>query len=245
MSGSPRTCIRPKPPGSAPSARAPIGTVPTSSGESRDALVDRFLRSPDLRNVLYESAGGRCQDCGVQLEKGWHADHVMPWAVSQRTNVHEMQALCPNCNTRKGSKMRGFRFDVDLSEFRVHQRRAYDTIVDRIRDGEKTTGIVLPPRYGKSDVMRMSAARLIADAHISRAFFIKPNVVLTAQLVNNRKVQDMATRYRLGPSSPDNDRLDREQADSPVPECPLCRHEHPVGPSEHVILRPIGRADHS
>ncbi len=116
---------------------------------------------------------------------------MVPWAVSQRTNVHEMQALCPSCNIRKGSKMRGFRFDVDLSEFRVHQRRAYDTIVDRIRAGEKTTGIVLPPRYGKSDVMRMSAARLIADAHISRAFFITPNVVLTAQLINNRKVQDM------------------------------------------------------
>ena len=31
MSGSPRTCIRPKPPGSVPSARVPIGTGPTSS----------------------------------------------------------------------------------------------------------------------------------------------------------------------------------------------------------------------
>ena len=179
--------------------------------------MDRFLRSPDLRNVLYESAGGRCQSCGVQLEKGWHADHVMPWAVSQRTNVHEMQALCPNCNTRKGSKMRGFRFDVDLSEFRVHQRRAYDTIVDRIRDGEKTTGIVLPPRYGNSDVMRMSAARLIADAHISRAFFITPNVVLTAQLINNRKVQDMATRYRLGPSAPITTALIENRPPHPFP----------------------------
>ena len=141
----------------------------------------------------------------------------MPWAVSQRTNVHEMQALCPNCNTRKGSKMRGFRFDVDLSEFRVHQRRAYDTIVDRIRDGEKTTGIVLPPRYGNSDVMRMSAARLIADAHISRAFFITPNVVLTAQLINNRKVQDMATRYRLGPSAPITTALIENRPPHPFP----------------------------
>lgn len=58
---------------------------------------------------------------------------------------------------------RRFEFTPDLSQFRKHQRGAYDTIVERILDGEDTTGIVIPPRYGKSDVIRMSAIRLIAD----------------------------------------------------------------------------------
>lgn len=41
----------------------------------------------------------------MPLPDDWHADHVVPWVVSRRTNVHEMQALCPECNLRKGDSM--------------------------------------------------------------------------------------------------------------------------------------------
>ncbi len=34
----------------------------------------------------------------------WHADHIVPYSRSGRTNVHEMQALCPVCNLKKGTK---------------------------------------------------------------------------------------------------------------------------------------------
>ncbi|MCY4437048.1 MAG: DEAD/DEAH box helicase family protein [Chloroflexi bacterium] len=98
--------------------------------------------------------------------------------------------------------MAGFQFEVDLTAFREHQRLAYDTVVENVRRGKKTTGIVLPPRYGKSDVIRMSAARLIADGVVSRAFFVTPNSILTAQLIDDRKVSDMAHRYKLGPAAP-------------------------------------------
>ena len=61
----------------------------------------RFLRNPGLRATLYYNADGLCQRCGNPLPNGWHADHAIPWSVTQRTNVFEMQALCPTCNLRK------------------------------------------------------------------------------------------------------------------------------------------------
>lgn len=65
----------------------------------------RFLRSKRLRAALWAAADGKCQGCGCDLPDGWHADHTVPYSVSGRTNVHEMQALCPKCNLLKGSTM--------------------------------------------------------------------------------------------------------------------------------------------
>lgn len=64
----------------------------------------RCLRSKGLRNALYRAAGGRCAECGAPLPADWHADHVVPWCRTGRTNVHEMRATCPTCNLRKGSR---------------------------------------------------------------------------------------------------------------------------------------------
>mgnify|MGYP004454399401 CR=1 FL=1 len=65
----------------------------------------RTLRQKKLRNVLWIAAGGLCQICGEKLNPdNWHADHIIPWSKTGRTNVHEMQAVCPPCNLRKGNK---------------------------------------------------------------------------------------------------------------------------------------------
>lgn len=67
------------------------------------ATEPRTLRSKKLRALLYYEAEGKCQMCGCDLPDDWHADHIEPWVRTGRTNVHEMQALCPACNLRKGS----------------------------------------------------------------------------------------------------------------------------------------------
>lgn len=66
--------------------------------------AQRCLRSKRLRALLWKEAEGKCQLCGDPLPESWHADHMIPYVFSQRTNVHEMQALCPACNRKKGSK---------------------------------------------------------------------------------------------------------------------------------------------
>lgn len=63
----------------------------------------RTLRSQRLRAALFYAAGGKCARCGRDLDASFHADHVVPWSKTHRTNVHEMQALCQACNLKKGS----------------------------------------------------------------------------------------------------------------------------------------------
>ena len=68
----------------------------------------RTLRSKRDRYELYHHFNGRCAICDCELDPdNWHADHVVPWSISRRTVVHEMQALCPTCNLKKGSKTCG------------------------------------------------------------------------------------------------------------------------------------------
>src|SRR5215831_3479295 len=70
----------------------------------------RFLRSSALRNALWLHQDGKCALCGCDLSPGgWHADHVVPYSKGGATNVHEMQALCASCNTKKGNQMAGDR----------------------------------------------------------------------------------------------------------------------------------------
>ena len=64
----------------------------------------RTLRSPTFRAALWFSTNGKCAKCGCDLPKDWHADHVIAYAKTKRTNLHEMQPLCPPCNLKKGVK---------------------------------------------------------------------------------------------------------------------------------------------
>lgn len=64
--------------------------------------MGRTLRSKRQRAALWRAAEGKCQLCGDPLPDIWHADHIVPWVITGQTNVHEMQALCPKCNLRKG-----------------------------------------------------------------------------------------------------------------------------------------------
>ena len=66
-------------------------------------MTQRALRSRKLRALLWYAADGKCKRCGKPLPDEWHADHVEPFVKSKRTNVHEMQALCPTCNQKKGA----------------------------------------------------------------------------------------------------------------------------------------------
>lgn len=63
----------------------------------------RRLRSRRLRATLFISAQGRCALCGDPLGPDWHADHRIPWRQTKSTVVHDMQALCPPCNLKKGA----------------------------------------------------------------------------------------------------------------------------------------------
>ena len=152
----------------------------------------RTLRSKRWRVVLWESAKGVCQICGKGLGRSWHIDHIIPWKISGRTNQYEMQAVCAVCNLRKGSIMQ-----VDLSKTRPGQRLAITEIIRRIVAGEKFTSVVLPTRYGKSDVIRLSSLQLYADQSVSGSMVLSPGGDLRSQIVRKSKLQEMCRRYEV------------------------------------------------
>lgn len=80
---------------------------------------------------------------------------------------------------------------------RPGQIRAVDVTMGRYLDGESYTALVLPTRYGKSDVMRLSTYLLWADGHAPCALALSPTTFLRNQLGAAVKWQEAALRYRL------------------------------------------------
>lgn len=113
--------------------------------------MQRVLRSKKLRSILYYEQQGKCAGCGCDLPDDWHADHIEPWIKTHRTNVHEMQALCPACNLKKGSTM-----------LRKHQAEL-QKVAREIRTGiQKVTDILahVTPGGGKSSIAMILAKEL-------------------------------------------------------------------------------------
>ena len=107
-----------------------------------------------------------------------------------------MQALCPRCNAKKGASVTQLRnFTYDQNKLRPGQRGAIDTILTRRRAEERFTSIVLPTRYGKSDVARLSALHMIRDGLVSNALMVAPAVNLVEQLLDPSKLENSARLY--------------------------------------------------
>lgn len=57
------------------------------------------------RVLLFRRANGRCALCGKPIHiRQFHADHIIPFSVTGRTVLSELQATCAKCNLDKGVK---------------------------------------------------------------------------------------------------------------------------------------------
>ncbi len=163
--------------------------------------MSRTLRSEYLRHLLFQRSGGLCAKCGSRLGEVWHADHVIPWSVSKRTNVFEMQALCPACNLKKGSKM----------EDRRHQLEATGLAL-RIVSGERTKKETIAdatPGSGKSRLITNYAKVLHSSGKVTHTIVGCPRKALVQQMEKSwvdaglpkdqatvTHYQDIATRWK-------------------------------------------------
>ncbi len=73
-------------------------------GDGVESRVKRTLRSRWMRWALRRRAGFHCPKCGEPLTRAFHADHVKAHVNGGKTNLYEMQALCPTCNLKKGDR---------------------------------------------------------------------------------------------------------------------------------------------
>ncbi len=147
----------------------------------------RRTATPGERALLYYAADGKCQLCGCDLGDDFHADHIEPWSKTHRTNVHEMQALCPACNERKGAKM-----------LRQHQRdiqkASRELAAERSHCGETPTIIAhVTPGGGKQGAAIIATRELIP--HIAdKVCWVVPRLALqyqAEQAFNDRFFRDL------------------------------------------------------
>ena len=155
----------------------------------------RFLRSKTLRFLLWSKTRGGCARCGSPLPDSWHADHVRPWSKGGITNIFAMQPLCPRCNLEKSNRMQ-----YKNESLRPGQAEALKVIAERLRDGELHTTIVLPTRYGKSDVIRLSTLQADADGYAGCSLVLSPWGHLRDQLLDADKVRAFGLRYGIDPA---------------------------------------------
>lgn len=129
--------------------------------------IKRFLTSKKLRNALFCGFEGKCAMCKTDLPVGWHADHIQRFADTQRTNVHEMQPLCPSCHHKKTAmeNARGFFEDRPSSSDRQprgHQKLFAEEL-KRINAGmtdRNITVLDVVPGGGKSALPQMGTWRI-------------------------------------------------------------------------------------
>ncbi len=57
------------------------------------------------RKTLLMLSGGLCEKCSRPLTKSFHADHIIPFSKGGKTITKNGQALCANCNLKKGVKL--------------------------------------------------------------------------------------------------------------------------------------------
>lgn len=59
--------------------------------------------APDLKQFVWKRDGGRCRQCGHNVELQF--DHVIPIAYGGATTAENLQILCGPCNRRKGASV--------------------------------------------------------------------------------------------------------------------------------------------
>lgn len=130
------------------------------------------------RVALYLAADGHCTQCGTELQPGWHADHRHPWSNGGPTDVTNGQALCPDCNLKKGTRMTVW----PGPNLRDWQRQALDAYIAK-DDADFLT--VATPGAGKTKFALRLAHELLASGIVSRVVVVVPTEHLKVQWANS------------------------------------------------------------
>jgi superfamily II DNA or RNA helicase len=141
----------------------------------------RRLFTKREKDALYSASDGLCEECGKPLESGWHADHVHPWSRGGDTVVSNGQALCANCNLRKGSSMRlavSKSLPVWSSSMREWQEEA---VAEYHKKAARQFLIVATPGAGKTKAALRVAHDLLCADIVRRIVVVTPSTHLKSQ----------------------------------------------------------------
>lgn len=131
-------------------------------------MTERRRFNASERAALYLAADGRCERCGRGLEPGWHADHQQPHSRGGPTDVVNGQALCPDCNLRKGARV------SELRQWQAEALRKFDA-------NRRDFLTVATPGAGKTTFAIKAAKSMIHLGEVSRIIVVAPTSHLRRQ----------------------------------------------------------------
>jgi superfamily II DNA or RNA helicase len=155
------------------------------------------------RAALYLTQDGHCADCGCKLTARWHADHVIPYSAGGDTDVINGQALCPDCNLRKGARMQ--RLPQWTYQLRQWQELAYR---EYLSEDYRDFLLVATPGAGKTLFALRTAHALIQNGTVDRLVVVCPTRHLKEQWTEKAAPIGIHLDPKWG-----NDRLEAEAAD--------------------------------
>jgi len=128
--------------------------------------VKKRIFSDTEKKKLFLIANGKCKLCSVELKKGWHADHIIPYSKGGKTILNNGQALCPKCNLKKSNK---------LSEIilRKWQDECFNKLLS-IQNNRKTFLCVAGVGSGKTTFSSYSANYFLKQNRFRNIIVISP-----------------------------------------------------------------------
>lgn len=134
-------------------------------------MTERRRFNKGERIDLYLAADGRCEECGAELERGWHGDHVVPWSAGGATSVANGRALCPDCNLKRGRRV----------QLRAFQARLVNAVLDNVARGQRITMAYCAPGAGKTLGSQYAINELQRRRHIDTVAVFSPRRNLCGQ----------------------------------------------------------------
>lgn len=157
----------------------------------------RRLFSQAQRAVIYLLARGHCQSCGKRLNPAsWHADHVKPFSKSGATRLNNAQALCPQCNLKKGAAMSlsPLQYVPQGSGLRKWQMEFVDRFIpfakeQLVKPADKAQAFVLNafPGSGKTWAQLLTMAYLFKEGFVDFLVVCVPTDPLRTQFADEAR----------------------------------------------------------
>jgi hypothetical protein len=187
-----------------------------------------FLETPYWRTLgryLRLLHGDRCDRCGHTSDLQVH-HHNYDHVGAEYRHLQDLAVLCDSCHgtvhgATTGASVSNL-YDFNRDRLRDGQKKALDKIFQRVEARERYTAIIIPTRYGKSDLMRVAAIQLYKHGLIGVAVALSPFTQLNEQLDRHDHWIESIERYDLPRTSAHRILEGREEDYSANGECFRC-----------------------
>ena len=160
----------------------------------------RTLSTKTERDQLLQAYDGRCGICHEPiLDEDWEVDHIVPYSITGRTNIHEVQPAHKRCNRKKGTKIQANLTVEDIfSETELRQMRRFvrEHAENMAAGNEKFYLCDVGTGCGKSDIPAVSLKICMAQGIATHLATYVPTDALKTQLAKD--FLDPNVRNRIG-----------------------------------------------